>query len=217
MAIRSGLLAGITTVLLVLVLGNERVIEEARGGGDLAFQTRTSVTGQLGFQVWDLPSEIRTATVVRLVLLVGLTVVLGAIAGRARPLAAFVGGWSAFLVAAVVSAGVYGLVVDDRFVARPGADTIDSFTVTASFGTAPGMWLGWLVGLAVLVGSLGQDRRSRPAPSPPPGPSWGAPAPPPPWEQQPAPPAAPSPPPAGPVIGAPPDRTQVYGQPDRNP
>ena len=222
MSIKSGLFAAITTVVLMLALGNEWVFERSFDA-DFAQTTRGSISSQLRFQLGELPSEIRGATILRLLLLVVLTAVLGGIVGRARPAAAFVGGWGAFLAASVVSGGVYGLVADEQFVARPGADTVDTFTSVASVGTSLGMWLGWLVGLAVLLGSFGKGQPKPATAPPPPSGSWGAP-PAPAWEQPPppAPPAwdqpahpAPqaSPPPGGPVIGAPPDRTQVFGEP----
>lgn len=243
MAIKSALLAAITTVVLVLALGNGWARDLATDGGRFALQTRTTVTGQLDFRVWDMPSEIRTATSVRLVLLVLLAAVLGGIVGRSRPLAAFVGGWGAFLAASVVSAGVYGLVVDDRFV-RPGSDAVDSFSATASFGAPLGIWLGWLVGLAVLLGSLGKGqpkpatRTPRPptaswdtppragapwpdaprsdAPQPDAAPTWDRPPDPtgtPPSGTGPSSPPVPPPSSGSPVIGTPPDRTQVFGEP----
>lgn len=234
MSIKSGLFAAITTVVLMLALGNTWVVEKSFDAG-FAQDTRLGISGSLRFQVGELPSEIRGTTIVRLVLLILLTAVLGGIVGRARPLAAFVGGWGAFLAASVVSAGVYGLLLDDRFVGRPGADTVDTFTSVASSGTPLGMWLGWLVGLAVLLGSFGKGQ-PKPATAyapPPPAGSWGAPPapapqswdqPPPPapappaWDQPaaPAPPASPPPASGGPVIGAPPDRTQIYGEPHRD-
>lgn len=223
MSIRSGLLAALTTIVLTLVLGNVRVVRQTHDGGEFAALARGSITGNLRWQVWELPSQERGAVIVHLVALVLLAAVLGAIVGRARPLAAFVGGWGAFLAAAMVSSGVYGIVVDDIFTGRPpDEDVIDTFTATASFGTALGMWLGWLVGLAVMLGSFGADRTTRSAPPAPPPGGWGSPggdpqaptsspfgpaaAPPPP------PPATPSPG-GGPVIGTPPDRTQVFGEP----
>lgn len=223
MSIKSGLFAGITTVVLILVLGNSWMRDRA-ADGDVAEVTRQSIVGQLQFQVWDQPSEIRTAMAVRLVLLVVLAVVFGAIVGRARPAAAFIGGWSAFLAAAVVSGGVYSLVVDDRYAGIGGEDTIDSFTTTAVFGAPIGMYLGWLVGLAVLLGSFGkgQPRVDTAPPGPAPA-AWPPPADPyaPPvaapfgaaGDPGPAPAPPPPPPAGGPVIGTPPDRTQVFGEP----
>jgi hypothetical protein len=234
MSIKSALFAAITTVVLTLVLGNQWVVERA-ADGEYASQTRLSITNQLRFQFWDLPSDIRGATVVRLVMLVVLAAVFGGIVGRSRPLAAFVGGWSAFLAASVVSAGIYAVVVGERFSGGPGSDLVDRFTATAAAGTSLGMWFGWLVGIAVLLGSLGKGQpqvdRGRGAPVPP-STAWSPPPgsaesqyPPPSYDPPPAydpggsygaPAPAPAPPPAdpgGPQIGAPPDRTQVFGQP----
>ncbi|QYG91632.1 hypothetical protein HC251_03715 [Iamia sp. SCSIO 61187] len=222
MSIKSGLFAAITTIVVMLVLGNGWVARRAGDGGDFAALTRQSIAGRLRWQVWDAPSGVQGATIAYLLSFIVVTAVLGAIVGRARPLAAFVGGWGAFLAASVVSSGVYGLVVDDRFAPRPGDDVIDTFSFNASPGAVVGMWLGWLVGLAVMLGSLGADRRSRPAP---PAGGWGggpaydpghdpqAPEPSPfgPATAPPPPPPAPST--GGPVIGTPPDRTQVFGEP----
>jgi hypothetical protein len=175
MAIKSALFSALTTIVLILAFGNDWMIDKAAEGGDFARQTRLSVTSQLGFQFWDQPSDLRAGTIVRLLLLIVLAALFGGIVGRARPAAAFIGGWSAFLAASVVSAGVYALVVDEDFVSRPGSDTVDSFTLTASFGTSLGMWLGWLVGLAVLLGSLGrgQPKADTGRPAPAPG-AWGS-------------------------------------------
>jgi hypothetical protein len=227
MSIKSALFAAITTVVLILALGNEWAVEQARDAGETAIQTRASIVGQLRFQFWELPSEIRGPSVVHLVLLVVLAAVFGGIVGRARPLAAFIGGWSAFLAAAVVSAGVYGLILDDRYGGYSGSGSIDTFTGSASIGASLGMWLGWLVGLAVMLGSLGGDRAKTggagvgagapPAAwTPPPNPAGSFDPPPAPHHPggSVAPPAAPAPPaPGGPVIGTPPDRTQVFGEP----
>ncbi|HEX7136038.1 MAG TPA: hypothetical protein VF228_25890 [Iamia sp.] len=238
MSIKSALYSAVTTVVLLLVLGNGWSVRKLTDEGDFALQTRFSVANQLDFQFWEQPDEPQTGTAVRLLLLIVLAAVLGGIVGRARPAAAFIGGWGAFLAASVVSAGIFGLIVDEDFIGRPGTDSVDTFTLTASFGTSMGMWLGWLIGLAVLLGSFGRGQpkvdTGRPAPgnwssSPPPA-AFDAPAAP----YQPggyggaapvggpdAPPAAPPqpgtapPPPApgGPVIGSPPDRTQVFGEP----
>lgn len=230
MRIRAALLAAATTIVLILVLGTTWARDNLTEGS-FALQTRLGIIGQMQFQVWDLPSEIRGATVARLVVLVLLTAVLGGIAGRARPAAAFLGGWAALLGASVISAGVYSLFLDDRFDIRPGSDALDEFGLTASFGTPTGLWLGWLVGLAVMLGSLGQDRHRAPRrdtrPAPPTG-SWPPPPPPPGPHPGDAPfggdaPGAPTGPgsqaspggPGAPVIGPPPDpdRTQVFGEP----
>lgn len=226
MSIKSALFAAITTVVLILAFGNDWALDQARDSGEFAFQTRNSIGSQLHFHFWDLPSEVRGAKVAQVVLLVLLTAVLGGIAGTGRPLAAFFGGWGAFLAAASVSAGVYALVLDDRLDGLR-TDTIDVFTGGATVGAALGMWLGWLVGLAVLVGSLGGDRSTTgwagvgagapPAAwNPPPNPAGSFDPPPVPHHAggSVAPPAAPAPPaPGGPVIGTPPDRTQVFGEP----
>jgi hypothetical protein len=238
MSIKSGVLAAVTSLVLMLALGNEWVVERAFDG-DLAVQTRSSVTGSLRWQIWELPSGMRGAVAGHLVALVVLTFVLGGIAGRSRGLTAFLGGWAAFLAASVVSLGIYGLIIDDDFIDQ-GTDVIDQFTGSAGFGAPLGMWLGWLIGLAVLIGSKAPaSAAAGAAPPAPPPPSWPpssgqdpvpftapptpysptgpqaagpapepAPAAPPPFAE--APPTAAPPSPGGPVIGPPPDRTQVY-------
>lgn len=172
MSIKSAVFAAITSVVLMLALGNEWVFENALEG-DFATQTRSSVSGSLRWQVWDVQSDVRGATVVHLLVLVALTFVLGGIAGRSRGLTALLGGWGAFLAASVVSLGVYGLVLDEDYLGGSD-DIVDTFSGAAGFGAPLGIWLGWLVGLAVLLGSKAPET-TRPGPShvppaaPPPG------------------------------------------------
>jgi hypothetical protein len=239
MSFRSALLASITSIVLMLALGNEWVFEKALDG-DFARETRASVTGSLRWQIWEVPSDLRAATGVHLLVLVVLTFVLGGLAGRSGRVAAFFGGWAAFLAASVISLGVYALVLGENFSAYE--DVVDRFTASAGFGAPLGMWLGWLVGLAVMIGARAPvaTRAAPPVPGAGPGAppaSWppnagydpnpvAAPPPPynatgpsaagPPPTAAPAPPPPsppPPPPPGGPLIGPPPDRTQVYGDP----
>ena len=80
MSIKSALFAAITTVVLILALGNEWMVEQATEG-DFARLTRINVVSQLQFQFWDMPSDFRFPTVVRLILLIVLAAVFGGIVG----------------------------------------------------------------------------------------------------------------------------------------
>ncbi len=227
MAIKSGIFSVITGIVLILLLGNPPVGENLPDSQIAIASTRIN-----GFFFWDLgklSGTFKTAQIVSLLVFLAAVFVLGAIAGRARPLAAFFGGWGAAIGAAAIATIVYSLIVgSDGFYGGPGSDLLDRAYLAASDGAGVMVVLGWLFGIAVMLGSFGKNQpRVQPgAPGaypPPPGPTWdpGPAAPPPSAVPPPAaplpsptpPPAAPVPPPAGPQIGPPPDRTQVYGQP----
>ena len=152
LSVRSGLYAGLTTVLVILLLGNRWVYEGATSS-TFANRTRSSISFYLQFGLWDLTPDQRPPAIARLVVLVALAALLGAAVGGTRPITAFVGGWAAFLAASVISAGVYGLVFDESIPEEPAVerglvDTVTSFGALA--GTPLGFWVGWVVGLAVL-------------------------------------------------------------------
>lgn len=239
MAIRSGIFGAITAVVLTLLAGNRWVIDNLPSGGPAPNATRSVAA----FFSWDpdrVFRDFRVATYVALVVFILATALLGAAAGRARPLAAFVGGWGAAVGAGAVSGIVFSLVAGEAASFQARGELVDRAYTSATNGTGPMIILGWLVGLAVLLGSFGA-KQPKAAPSagqaPPPGPPVAdpyppappvshpyPPAPPPPGPGAPvegptptygtpAPTAPPAPPPPGPSIGPPPDRTQVYGRP----
>ncbi len=242
MSIKSGLLAALVTVILILAFGNDWAAEKVQeADGSTAFtQAAVVIPLHWGDEIQDGGTG---ATIGRLVVMVLLTVVLGAIAGRARPLAAFVGGWGAFLMATVVSMGLYAFMAEEGssdsnvgFFFGAGADGLDQFTATSIFGAPSGLFLGWLVGLAVMVGSLQRESAAtlppsaweQPpsgspfAPAPPGGPhgapaSYGNPAPPgtesSPFGTPPGPPPAPATAAPPPHPGAPPADGPVIGTP----
>lgn len=169
--------------------------------------------------------RVQAATYVAHAVFVLAVFVLGAATGRARPLAAFVGGWGASMGAMAVSGIAFAIVAgDDAFLSGDGF--VDRAYSVAAFRPGPMVAVGWLFGIAVLLGSFGAEQPKvapagggytpPPSSSAGPPPSWeppsAAPAPPPP-AAAPPPPAPAAPPAGGPSIGPPPDRTQVYGQP----
>jgi hypothetical protein len=158
---RSGLYAGLTLGLMMLVLGNGWVVDRLRSG-EYGLKPRTAVAEQLEWQLWRLDSDFRSFALLRLILLIVLTVGLGAIVGRARPAAAFVGGWAIFLFASIVSSGLAGETVKEGMMAQQGMDPVDQFSHIGQTGTSLGVGLGWLIGLAVLYGS---PEWSRPTPA----------------------------------------------------
>ncbi|HEU5149173.1 MAG TPA: hypothetical protein VFU19_01680 [Iamia sp.] len=187
MSIKSGLYAGVATIIVVLALGNQWSYENAVSG-TFAGQTRNTISFYLRFEVWNLNPDLRAAAVVRLILLVVLTALLGVFVGGGRPAAAFIGGWTSFLAASVVSAGVYGLVADEETLGVAAPDTVDTFTRVSAVGAPLGIFVGWVVGLAVLRATLDERQEAEEAaPAPPavdPGPAPTA---------DPLPPAAPAP------------------------
>lgn len=154
---KSGLYAGITLGVMLLVLGNGWVIDRLRSG-EYAIKARTAVAEQLEWQIWRLTPDFRSFALLRLVLLIVLTVGLGAIVGRARPLTAFVGGWAIFLFASIVSSGLAGETVKEGMMAQQGMDPVEQFSHIGQTGTSLGVGLGWLIGLAVLYGSPEWDQ-----------------------------------------------------------
>ncbi len=217
MSVKSGLFGAITTVVLILVLGNRWTVDNV-AGRDPAPQA----TGQIiGFFGWDPDSvfgELRAATYVSLAVLVVAVFVLGGLAGRARPLAAFVGGWGAAIGAAAIASIVFALVAGDRLAFAPSGKLLDRIYLSVSSGTGAMATVGWLVGLAVLLGSFGAKQpklvhpgASAPAPYPAAGGPVGGPAPfdAPPVGAYPSPPGTPEP------FGAPasPGAPEPFGAP----
>lgn len=202
MSLKSALFAAVTAVVLIGVLGNPPISEavnerSVRDAGGLAGR---GVVGPYSWDLSGLPDDLGRPTVAGLVAFVVLVALLGGLAGRARPVAAFVGGWGAAVLAMALAGGVFALLTDDRFYGDPdGINVLDRVTVGMGRGGAPGVWTGWLIGLAVMLGSLGgKERQATPAsaaasapawtPGPPPGaggpayppapvaPSWAPPA-----------------------------------------
>ncbi len=208
MSPKSALFSGLTALVLILALGNPPVSDELVGNGstDTAALTRSALASPLRWDP-DMPSELLGPTVLRLVVLVLAAALLGGIAGRARPLAALVGGWGAAFGALALSGVTFALVADERYnpAVLPGSDTLDQITAGARAGSGLAFWLGWLFGLAVLLGSFGKKQPK----ILPPGAVGGAPPPvsAPGW----TPPAATAPAPAGPPLGSGPSpATEAY-------
>jgi hypothetical protein len=137
MSIKSGMLAGLVTVILILAFGNNWVAETVQDAeGSTAFtQAAVVIPLHWGDQIQDGGTG---ANLGRLLVLVVLTSVLGAFVGRARPLAAFFGGWGIFLAASVVSMGLYAFMAEDgssdssiSFFLGGGGEGVDKFTTTA--------------------------------------------------------------------------------------
>lgn len=236
MSIKSGLFAALTAVVLILALGNGAV------GDNLPNDTITATAASIhGFFLWDLggfPGKVKTGQYAALVVFVGGVFVLGGLAGRARPLAAFIGGWGASIGAAALAGAVYTLIVGDEVGFGGSGDIVDRLYLTSGNAAGVMVWLGWLFGIAVMLGSFGKNQpRTRQAVpmggyAPPPGPQWNqgpAPAPPPPapapapaagYGAAPAatPPPAPPPPPPTPapeLHKPPPAAPQIGAPPDR--
>lgn len=167
MAKLSALLSGATGLLLIVLLGNPPVSREV-------FERRGDVPDVIvdvfAFPRWDLdrlPDEVTGPTVVRLLLFIVVVAILGGLAGTGSRVAAFVGGWAASFLAAALASGAYFVSLDERYGGRPGQGVLDRFTQGMGTSTAFGLWTGWIVGVAVLVGSL-LHRPRHDAPPPPP-------------------------------------------------
>lgn len=154
----SALLAAAAALLLILAGGNPPLSREFgfRGDDDPIAPLAVSVD----FLTWDfgrLDGDFQTATIVNLLLFFVLVTILGGLVGRARPLAAFIGGWGAAMLAAAFATGFARQVLDQRFSAGFGTgrpSRLTSFALGAQIGAGAAFWFGWVVGIAVLAGSL---------------------------------------------------------------
>lgn len=171
MSLKSALFSALTAVVLIFGLGNRPLTDavQDRSGGAFGLTSRAVVS----FYTWDpgrLPDELTGPTVVSLVAFVALAALLGGLAGRARPLAAFIGGWGAAVLAMVVASGLFTLTADEQLFGSfaRSSNALDRMTAGLGRGAAPGLWTGWVIGLAVLLGSLGAKQppvEGRSAPS----------------------------------------------------
>lgn len=173
MSVKSGLFGAITTVVLMLLLGNRWTFDNVPDGGPAPETIRRTV----GLFSWDpdrVFRELRLETYVSLIVLIVAVLVLGGIAGRARPAAAFVGGWGAALGAAAISAMAFTLIAGEDFAfTGPDTEAVDRLFVYAGQGAGAMLPVGWLIGLAVMLGSFGakqpQVAPTSAAPAPYPG------------------------------------------------
>lgn len=233
MSIRSALLAGLAALIMVLALGNPPIVEEISDDEDPSI-TLTSIVAPVA---WDDGEEGDNddlgPLILRAATFVVAAAVLGGLAGRARKGAAFVAGWGVAFLAAGLGGVVYSLTVEEvgelGFSESPGALDKISLGTHFSLGFGLALWLGWIIGLAVMIGArTGLEKKANIAgPVDGPGaPAWTAPtysrpsdqgAPSPgaadsPWAPPGSPGAIPgtTPPPTtqGPAIGPPPDRSE---------
>jgi hypothetical protein len=152
MSMRSALAGGVMTVALAAALGSPAAQDAAaEDGASVLVRTVTGVPS------WDVPADaggdIVGGIVLRLAVLVGVTMALCAVAGRARRRGpALLAAWGGLGVAAALAATaayVYSVTV----VLPGGFGDLrqDAIVAAANDGAAFGLWTGWLVGLAVAV------------------------------------------------------------------
>jgi hypothetical protein len=152
MAMRCALAGAITTVAVIVALGNPSAVDAAREA-DHTTLGRTLAE----FATWDLadlPGDAVGAVALRLGLTLILVALLCGVAGRSRSrAAAFVGGWGAMVVAAAVAGAVtyayqVAVVLDGQTL---DPSYLGGMARAANDGAAFGLWTGWLVGLAVAL------------------------------------------------------------------
>ena len=141
------------TVAIVAALGNPAA-QDAAGeeGASVLLQTVA------GVPAWDVPDgaggDVVGGVVLRLAVLIVLAAGLCALAGQARARGpALVAGWGSLVMAGAVAAAV--AYVYTVTVVLPGGTfgdlDGDGIVAAANDGAAFGLWVGWLVGLAVAI------------------------------------------------------------------
>lgn len=147
------LVAGVaTTAVLAAALGSPAAQDAARDAENGVFAQTVSA-----FPSWDVggaPADLVWSVVIRLAVLVVVTGLLCAVAGRSGHRgAAFLAGWAAAVVGAALAGAVAFAYLDLTVFtdAHLTGTYLDRLVGAANDGVAYGLWTGWLVGVAMAL------------------------------------------------------------------
>jgi hypothetical protein len=170
MSVRSALAGSATAAAVVALLGSPAAADVASDADSRALAG--TLTAFPAWDVADRSGEVVGQVALRLGVLVVVTGLLCAVAGRSRSRpAAGLAGWAALAVAAGL-AGAAAHAYEVAVVLEGGIDAaayVDGVARAVNGGGAFGVWTGWLVGLAVaLVTRPARLPAASPAGAPPP-------------------------------------------------